>query len=61
MNNIIPISLLTKKMQFFRGKKLDDDCPICLQPMYSKKVKKLQKVTKNRKKYQKLRKHREKL
>ena len=28
-------------MQFFRGKKLDDDCPICLQPMYSKKVKKL--------------------
>lgn len=41
MNNIIPISLLTKKMQFFRGKKLDDDCPICLQPMYSKKVKKL--------------------
>ena len=41
MNNIIPISLLTKKMQFFRGKKLDDDCPICLLPMYSKKVKKL--------------------
>jgi len=28
-------------MQFFRGKKLDDDCPICLLPMYSKKVKKL--------------------
>jgi hypothetical protein len=28
-------------MQFFRGKKLDDDCPICLQTMYSKKVKKL--------------------
>ena len=28
-------------MQFFRGKKLEDDCPICLQPMYSKKVKKL--------------------
>ena len=28
-------------MQFFRGKKLDDDCAICLQPMYSKKVKKL--------------------
>lgn len=28
-------------MQFIRGKKLDDDCPICLQPMYSKKVKKL--------------------
>lgn len=28
-------------MQFFRGKKLDDDCPICLQHMYSKKVKKL--------------------
>ena len=41
MNNIIPISLLTKKMQFFSGKKLDDDCPICLLPMYSKKVKKL--------------------
>jgi len=28
-------------MQFLRGKKLDDDCPICLLPMYSKKVKKL--------------------
>jgi len=28
-------------MQFIRGKKLDDDCPICLLPMYSKKVKKL--------------------
>jgi hypothetical protein len=28
-------------MQFFSGKKLDDDCPICLLPMYSKKVKKL--------------------
>jgi len=28
-------------MQFFRGKKLDDDCPICLLPMNSKKVKKL--------------------
>ena len=28
-------------MQFFRGKKLEDDCPICLLPMYSKKVKKL--------------------
>ena len=28
-------------MQFFRGKKLDNDCSICLQPMYSKKVKKL--------------------
>lgn len=28
-------------MQFFRGKKLEDDCAICLQPMYSKKVKKL--------------------
>ena len=28
-------------MQFFRGNKLDDDCPICLLPMYSKKVKKL--------------------
>lgn len=28
-------------MKFFRGKKLDDDCPICLLPMYSKKVKKL--------------------
>lgn len=28
-------------MQFFRGKKLDDDCAICLQSMYSKKVKKL--------------------
>ena len=28
-------------MQFFRGKKLDDNCPICLQTMYSKKVKKL--------------------
>ena len=28
-------------MQFFRGKKLEDDCAICLQPMYSRKVKKL--------------------